>query len=117
MQPAAHGLRSPGRHIPTDARQLSAPDRSPRPSPLSRCCPSVAAAASCYLQPPKPSKKGGDEPPLGQVNIEHAFSSPENLAKCAEFLRAQAGEMRSQAAVIVTPKHKIGYPWCAQDNA
>ena len=45
-----------------------------------------------------------------QVRIEHAFNSPENLLQCAEFLRKQISEMRAQAAVVVTPKSKVGYP-------
>merc|ERR1712008_451001 len=64
----------------------------------------------CYLQPPRPSSRVSEEPPLGQVRIEHAFNSPENLLQCAEFLRKQISEMRAQAAVVVTPKSKLGYP-------
>ena len=45
-----------------------------------------------------------------QVRIEHAFSSPENLLQCAEFLRKQVSQMGAQAAVVVTLKSKVGYP-------
>merc|ERR1719313_1241733 len=74
-----------------------------------------AVNASVFLQPPRPKKKAGDEPPLGQVNIQHAFSSPENLLKCTDFLRQHISQSDAQAAVIVTPKSKIAYP-CVWKN-
>ena len=63
-----------------------------------------------YLQPARPKSRASEEPPLGQVGIEHAFNSPENLLQCADFLRKQVLEMGSQAAVIVTLRSKVGYP-------
>ena len=63
-----------------------------------------------YLQPgpPKPGQK--DEPGLAGVGIEHAFSSPQTLSNCSEFLRKHIGETGSQSAMIVVRKNHVQYP-------
>eukprot|EP00308_Calcidiscus_leptoporus_P022413 CAMPEP_0119358834 /NCGR_PEP_ID=MMETSP1334-20130426/6910_1 /TAXON_ID=127549 /ORGANISM="Calcidiscus leptoporus, Strain RCC1130" /LENGTH=370 /DNA_ID=CAMNT_0007373393 /DNA_START=54 /DNA_END=1166 /DNA_ORIENTATION=- len=63
----------------------------------------------CYLQPCKP-KRGAEAPPVGHVNIGPAFSSPETLLNCAEFLRQQAAGCSAQAAVVVVRKSTMAYP-------
>ena len=62
--------------------------------------------------PPPPATlcKAACNPHALQVRIEHAFSSPENLLQCADFLRKQVLQMGAQAAVVVTLKSKVGYP-------
>ena len=43
----------------------------------------------CFLQPSPPVVGSKEEPQLGQINIKPAFTSPTNLAQCADFLRNQ----------------------------
>ena len=55
-----------------------------------------------YLQPARPKSRASEEPPLGQVGIEHAFNSPENLLQCADFLRKQVLEMGLTLTLTLT---------------
>lgn len=64
----------------------------------------------CYLQPAPPKSTAEPPPPIGHVNIGPAFSSPETLVNCAEFLRQQAAGCSAQAAVVVVRKSTISYP-------
>lgn len=64
----------------------------------------------CYLQPTAPKSAGSEPPPVGHVNIGPAFSSPETLLNCAEFLRQQISGSSAQAAAIVVRKSTIAYP-------
>jgi len=69
----------------------------------------------CFLQPPVP-KLPTDEPPVGQVNIKPAFSSPETLIQCADFLRDQIKSANAPAAAILVRKSTIGYPCVWKDK-
>ena len=63
----------------------------------------------CYLQPGAPSR-GEAEPPIGQISIKPAFTSPDNLRQCKDFLEGQAAQSRAQAAVIFARKADVAYP-------
>lgn len=64
----------------------------------------------CYMQPPPPAKGGSEEPALAQISIEHAFSSPETLMNCTEFLKKHATETKAQSMMVVVRKSHLAYP-------
>jgi len=63
-----------------------------------------------YLQPGPPLPGQTDEPGLSAVGIEHAFSSPQTLSTCTEFLAKHIAETRSQSAMVVVRKNHLQYP-------
>jgi len=63
-----------------------------------------------YLQPGPPLPGQTEEPGLAGVGIEHAFSSPQTMGNCAEFLGKHMAETRAQSAMIVVRKNHVQYP-------
>lgn len=53
--------------------------------------------------------KGGGQV-VGQVRIKDAFSSPDTLTNCVDFLRQYGEDVCAHAAVAVIDKSKIAYP-------
>jgi len=64
----------------------------------------------CFLQPSPPVVGSKEEPQLGQINIKPAFTSPTNLAQCADFLRNQVSSTKARSAAIFVRKGAIEYP-------
>ena len=63
-----------------------------------------------YLQPGPPQPGQTEEPGLAGVGIEHAFSSPQTLANCTEFLGKHIADTKSQSAMVVVRKNHVQYP-------
>lgn len=58
--------------------------------------------------PGRYGKDGGQV--VGQVRIKDAFSSPDTLTNCVDFLRQYGEDVCAHAAVAVIDKSKIAYP-------
>ena len=69
-----------------------------------------------YLQPGPPQPGQTDEPGLAGVGIEHAFSSPQTLGNCADFLRSHIGQTHAQSAMIVVRKGHVQFPCVWKDK-
>ena len=71
-----------------------------------------------YLQPARPTSATAEEPGLAGVGIEHAFTSPQTLSNCADFLRNHIGQTNAQSAMIVVRKGHVAYPcvWKGKDK-
>ena len=91
---------------PNDPARFSRGRPLTLPLPLSlRSVPTIA-----YMQPGPPQPGQTDEPGLAGVGIEHAFTSPQTLANCSDFLRKHASDTRAQSAMIVVRKNHVQYP-------
>lgn len=71
-----------------------------------------------YLQPGPPRPGQTDEPGLAGIGIEHAFSSPQTMANCTEFIGKHIAETRARSAMIVVRKNHVQYPctWKGKKN-
>ena len=63
-----------------------------------------------YLQPCPPKPGQTEEPGLAGVGIEHAFSSPQTLKNCEDFLRNHISQTGAQSAMIVVRKNHVQFP-------
>lgn len=69
-----------------------------------------------YLQPGPPLPGTTEEPGLAGVGIEHAFTSPQTLGNCADFLRQHIGQTRAQSAMLVVRKGHVQFPCVWKDK-
>ena len=75
-----------------------------------------AIQATAFLQPARPAAPSLDQPTVAGAKIEHAFTNPQTLIECTEYLKKCIAQGGAQSAVIIVRKAQVGYPCVWKDK-